>query len=62
MVAGAVMLYDATQIVLPTDGIHSHSQGSPLHQPAHHSLLMPTRENITGTPPGKDIRSTSTFG
>jgi hypothetical protein len=28
MVAGAVMLYDATQIVLPTDGIHSHSRGS----------------------------------
>lgn len=41
--AGAVVLNDSTQVILPADSIHYSSQGTVQHQMTHHGLLLTTR-------------------
>lgn len=42
--AGAVVLDDSTQVILPADSIHDSSQRTVLHQLTHHGLLLTTEE------------------
>lgn len=42
--AGAVVLDDSTQVILPADSIHDSSQGTMIHQMTHHGLFLTTEE------------------
>lgn len=42
--AGAVVLDNSTQVILPADSIHDSSQRTVLHQLALHGLLLTTEE------------------
>lgn len=42
--AGAVVLDDPTEVILPANSIHDYSQGAMLHQMTHHGLLLFTEE------------------
>lgn len=42
--AGAVVLDDSTQVILPAYSIHDGNQGAMLHQLTHHGLLLTTEE------------------
>lgn len=41
-VAGAVVLDDSSQVILPADSINDSSERSVLHQLTHHCLLLTT--------------------
>lgn len=42
--AGAVVLDDSTQVILPADSINDSSQGTVIHQMTHHGLFLTTEE------------------